>query len=138
MPHKESSVVLVFNDKAEFALQLRAAKDESYPTHWDFSSAGGIELGENPREAAIRELQEEIGISGDLQAIGEILYIDDQDDDKLYLFRMTHNGPFTLDPTEVDDEKFFPLSEIAKMIQDGEKFHPEFIFVWKRGLIQVR
>ncbi len=135
MQHKESAVVFVFNDKNELALQLRAAKDDSYPSHWDFSSAGGIKSGEDPLIAAERELKEEIGIESQLISLGEILYTDANGEDQLYLYKTSHNGPFTLDLNEVDDEKFFTRSEISEMINSGVKFHPEFVFVWNSGLI---
>jgi isopentenyldiphosphate isomerase len=135
MQYKKSSVILIFNDKAELALQLRAAQDDSYPSHWDFSCAGGMEVGEVPYETAVRELQEEIGIAGNPQPIGEILYRDEFKEDYLYLFRLTHNGPFIPDPKEVTDEQFFSLDQVNQMIHSGMSFHPEFLFVWRQGLI---
>ena len=54
--NKASAVVLVFNSENNLALQLRAAHDDSYPGHWDFSAAGGIEAHETLVDAAIREL----------------------------------------------------------------------------------
>lgn len=136
MNERKSSVVLVFNDKNELALQLRAATDTSYPSHWDFSAAGGIKDGEDPLDAANRELEEEIGIHGKLEPVGEVSYVDERGEDYLYIYKMRHNGSFNLDPNEVDDERFFALAVIASMIQAGEKFHPEFIFVWNKGVIQ--
>ncbi len=136
MVHKESAVVLIWNDKRELALQLRASTDDSYPSHWDFSVAGGIKEGETPYKAAVREMQEEVGVSGVPQAIGELLYSGSKGEDYLYFFRLLYNGSFTVDPAEVDDEVFFPLHEIARMIERGEKFHPEFLFAWNKGFMK--
>jgi len=60
--YKKSSGVLVFNNKGELALQLRAAKDDSFPSHWDFSAGGGINAGEDNKLSAQREVKEELGI----------------------------------------------------------------------------
>lgn len=36
--YKKSSAVLIFNNDKKVALQLRAAKDDSFPSHWDFAA----------------------------------------------------------------------------------------------------
>lgn len=136
MNQVRSSVILVFNDKDQLALQLRAATDYKYPSHWDFSAAGGIEDGEDPKTAAHRELQEEIGIEAKLEFVTETLYEDDKGQDYFYLYKTTHNGPFTPDGFEVEKVEFFSLDQIQSMLDSGAKFHPEFPFVWKKGLIK--
>jgi len=136
MKSKNSSVVLVFNDAGELALQLRGAKDSSYPSHWDFSAAGGIEANEDPVAAATRELKEEIGIDGNVEFVKDILYEDELGQDLLHIYTLKNNGPFSPDRVEVDDIQFFTFEQIAKMIQNKEKFHPEFLFLWKSGFIQ--
>ncbi len=135
MKNKVSSVALVFNDKNELALQLRAASDNSYPLHWDFSAAGGIEPDEDQKTAATRELKEELGITAEIEFVGEELYEDEKCTDKLYIYKTRHNGPFKPDPKEVEDIRFFKLDDIQKMLDSGEKFHPEFPFVWNREVI---
>ncbi len=130
--HKSSSVVLVFNDDGELALQLRAAADTSYPSHWDFSAAGGIEAGEDPLAAAIRELKEEIGLEGKPAIVESILYRDELCEDLLHIYKLKNNGPFSPDKKEVDEIRFFAPEQIDKMIQNKEKFHPEFTFLWEK------
>src|SRR5690606_26761626 len=60
---KKSSCVLIFNDKGELALQLRASHDDSFPLHWDFAAGGGIDEGEKEKETAEREVYEELGVN---------------------------------------------------------------------------
>ena len=43
-------------------LQKRAANKDSFPGRFDTSSAGHIQAGDEPRESALRELHEELGI----------------------------------------------------------------------------
>ena len=136
MKIKNSVAILVFNDKEELALQLRAAHDDSYPSHWDFSAAGGIQAGEEPDVAAVRELQEEIGIQEELRFIEKVFYKDEKEQGNIFLYSTQHNGPFHPDANEVADIRFFSLNLIEQMIAEGEKFHPEFPFVWKLGIIQ--
>ncbi len=135
MKEKHSSVILVFNNKGELALQLRAHGDSKYPLHWDFSAAGGIEKGESHKEAALRELREEIGIESDLQYLGEEFYKDELCTDQLYVYKTIYDGPFVLDPNEVEEVRFFSKDKIEEMLKSGEKFHPEFPFIWNKGVM---
>lgn len=135
MKKEKGSIVLVFNDSGELALQLRAARDEDYPLHWDFSAAGGIEAGEDTKTAALRELQEELGIQGSVNFIGEESYSQGDTLARLYIYQCKHNGPFQPNPEEVEEVRFFSLENIKKMIEKGEKFHPEFLLLWERGVI---
>lgn len=52
-------------DGAEVLLQKRAMNKDSFPGRYDTSSAGHIQAGDEPRESAIRELHEELGIAAD-------------------------------------------------------------------------
>ena len=54
-------------------IQQRAKNKDTFPLHWDVSVAGHIVAGEAIPDAAIREVEEEIGVhitSDDLQEIG--------------------------------------------------------------------
>lgn len=135
MKQQTSSVILVFNNRGKLALQLRGRNDDGYPLHWDFSAAGGIEFDEDPEQAAIREMKEEIGIEAEVEFVTEILYQDEKEADYLYIFKAQYNGKFKPDGIEVEKVEFFSLDEIEKMINSGEKFHPEFLFLWRKGLM---
>jgi isopentenyldiphosphate isomerase len=54
--------VFVFNDKGELALQLQSLNKKFCPHHWATSATGHVKSGESSEQAAIRELEEEIGI----------------------------------------------------------------------------
>lgn len=140
MKHKKSSVILVYNDKGEFALQLRSltenSKPQHYPHHWDFSAAGGINPGETHKIAAIRELKEELGIKADLVYLGSELFISKKFTDKLFIYKTLHNGPFKINKEEVEKVQFYKIKDIERMLKEDEKFHPEFQFLFKKGYIK--
>lgn len=141
MEYKKSSAVLVFNDSGELALQLRAAGDSSYPSHWDFSAGGGIDPGENSKLAAEREMQEELGDETDIKFITEEHFTypgwtnPTSREVDLSIYKTHHNGPFNPNLKEVEMVQFFQLSKIDEMIKSGQKFHPEFAQAWDRGAI---
>lgn len=53
--------VLVFNSKGELLLQKRSLTRDVAPGKWDTSVGGHINPGEDPLEAARREMKEELG-----------------------------------------------------------------------------
>lgn len=136
MDKKQSAIVLIFNDDDEMALQLRAAQDDRYPLHWDFSAGGGVDPGEDHLTSAIRETREEIGADVEPVFMGEETYKDNTREDHLFIYKARHNGPFIVQPEEVEEVRFFKLEEIERMLNSSEKFHPEFPLLWEKGYIQ--
>lgn len=72
-------VVRQVEGRWQVLLQKRSMNKDSFPGRFDTSSAGHIPAGSEPGESALRELQEELGISAgpeDLRFIGQfrILY----------------------------------------------------------------
>ncbi|MFZ5811913.1 MAG: NUDIX hydrolase [Thermodesulfobacteriota bacterium] len=66
-----SVLVLVYNPSGKVFLQKRAASKSVYPGRYDVSASGHVQAGESRLEAAIRELDEELGIAVDtLRVIG--------------------------------------------------------------------
>lgn len=137
MSDVKSAVILVFNSKNELVLQKRAAGDKSYPLHWDFSAAGGIDPLEKSKEAAIRELNEELGIKCEVQFVGNETYIDNETEDHLYIYCAKYEGPFNLSLDEVQEAHFFSMERIGEMLREGLLFHPEFSFLWNAGTIDM-
>jgi isopentenyldiphosphate isomerase len=53
----------IITPAGEILLQRRSASKENYPSLWDVSVAGHVSAGEDPSTAALRECEEEIGLS---------------------------------------------------------------------------
>lgn len=119
----KSVYILIYNEQNELLLQLRSANDESYPLHYDFSAAGGIEEGETVEQAAYRELQEELGIRTTLEFVGE----DEHEGEQMYIYRGISSEGFKIGD-EVESIRFASHEDIHDMIDTGELFHPEFLF----------
>lgn len=133
--------ILIFNDRHELALQMRTANDKSFPSHWDFSAGGHVNENEENKKAAERETFEELGVSGQVIFISQEHFqypawnpsILREVDASIY--KMFHNGPFKVNPKEVEKVVFLSLPTIQKMIDRGSKFHPEFLLTWNKGMV---
>ena len=65
--------VWLYTNNGQILLQKRSKTKDTHPLLWDVSVAGHIAAGEDIEESALREVQEEIGLSlatNDLQKIG--------------------------------------------------------------------
>ena len=91
---------------------------------------GHVQTGESYLEGAERETKEELGVDLDLQEIGQAKFQTDFEIIKfLILFKAESEGDFQVDPEEVAEVKFFPLPEIYQMVERGENFHPELLYI---------
>jgi 8-oxo-dGTP pyrophosphatase MutT (NUDIX family) len=71
--HRETARILLTNSSGEFFLLLTHFDPEvGLPPRW-ITPGGGIDAGETPIEAAVRELWEETGIAVSQEALGEKL-----------------------------------------------------------------
>ena len=139
---KKAADVLIFNGKDKMALQLRAAHDDSYPSHWDFSAGGGVDEGEEPPATAEREIKEELGVEAKVMLAAVMHYtyaswkpgLEREIDAWVYVAK--HDGPFRPDPNEIQEVRFFSTEEIQKRINEGWKFHPEFLCAWNDGTVE--
>ena len=128
--------VLIFNDQGEMAMQLRSAHVAYCPRHWSTTVGGHVQVGEDYKTAALREYQEELGIQTDIELFKKDFYQGDGGISKfLTTYKTTFNGPFNPDPEVVEDVGFFSLDQIKEKIQNGEKFHPELLFLLKKYFI---
>lgn len=62
-------------DRERFLLVQRAETRSNYPRKWEFP-AGFVEDGEEERDAALRELKEETGFTGEVLRSGEMHLVD--------------------------------------------------------------
>ncbi|MBU1178514.1 NUDIX domain-containing protein [Patescibacteria group bacterium] len=122
--------VLIFNDKNKMALQLRSAKVSFCPQHWSTAVGGHVKSGESCQAAAIREYDEELGTKSELAEFSKDYYEAEETPSKfLITFKSIFNGPFDPDLAVVEKVSFFPMEKIKEMAENGEKFHPELLFL---------
>jgi len=125
--------VLVFNDEGKMVLQKRSKNISFCPDHWSTAVGGHVQTGETYEEAALREYREELGVTSDLLFVGKDFYsVPNKPKKFLATFKTQFNGPFSPDPEAVSEVEAFSIEDIMKMIENGEKFHPELVFILKK------
>lgn len=122
--------VCLFNDQGKLLIQRRSLNKKGYPGYWDFSVGGGVLAGETVREAARREVREELGIDVCVsEAAAVTLAFPGGFDD---YFLVDWNGEIhdlKLQPEEVMDARWASCEEILSMVENETfaPFWPSFI-----------
>lgn len=119
-----ASYILVFNDKNELFLQKRTATKDINPGYWDVAAGGVVLADESYEDSAVRELAEELGVRDvPLQFLFDHYY--DRGGNRVWgrIFTCRHNGPFTLQASEVAGGVFMSVTG-ALHLKDKEHFTP--------------
>jgi len=111
--------ILIFNDINELLVQKRTMTKDLYPGLYDFAAGGVIMFNESYEESARRELKEELGIAAQMEEAGNV-YFEDHSQGFLYrswgrVFACCHDGPFILQPEEVESVEFMPLEKVLSL-----------------------
>ena len=61
--------VCIFDSRGRLLIQQRSREKDSWPEAWDVSVGGGVDAGETSRQAAEREVREELGLALDLSGV---------------------------------------------------------------------
>ncbi len=111
-----AAYILVFNDIKELFLQKRSGQKDVYPGYWDVAAGGVVLADESYEEAAVRELAEELGVTGVVLFHQFYRYFEDRDN-KVWgsIFTCTHNGPFRLQKEEIDEGRFMNIPAIWEL-----------------------
>lgn len=104
----------LFNEAGELYLQKRSMHKDIQPGKWDTAVGGHIDAGECPDEALLREAREELGVTGFLpQFLVKYIFESDIERELVYAYRTTYNGSITPDGDEVEEGRFWSLTEIG-------------------------
>ena len=120
--------VLLFNSQNEILLQRRAANKDICPNLWDLSAAEHLKPGETTHQAALRGLEEELGIPQDaapnltLTRAFRLQRLDDpalgiRDYEFVETYTTTWDGPLIMDTVELADMSFWSKEKLQTTMQ---------------------
>jgi len=119
--------VLVFNPQDLLLLQKRSRNRDTAPGKWDTSVGGHVNISEDVRTAALREMREELGIAGcSLNFLYDYLFSNQQETELVSTFTCVHSGPFRFSREEIDEVRFWSTDDIGVQLDSG-KFSDHFV-----------
>ena len=154
--------VLVFNARGEVFLQKRSMLKDTAKGKWDSSTSGHLDSGEDYDTCAVRELREEIGLvlateapprpahspgggEGGLRPgegvaahppLRRLFKIDACKAtgwEFCWVYRCESEGPFTLNPDEIETGAWFAPEFVTKWISEKPReFASAFVLVWEK------
>lgn len=132
-----SRIFLIDSDK--IYLQRRGPKMKLFPNTWDQSAGGHVDKGETYKEAARRELKEELGIDDvKLSELGKFYLEETYEELKTFQFSMVFMAPYNgqlikFQTDEVSGGKWFDFKEVTEMVDSTpNEFATGFIVAWNK------
>lgn len=113
--------ILVFNSAGQLFIQKRSMSKDENPGQWDTSAAGHVDSGETYQQCAIRELEEELGIS-DIR-LNRLFHIDPSSMNGMEhsdIYRCIYDGELCLQTEEIDDGKWLLKSHMDEVVADSK------------------
>lgn len=124
--------VLVFNANQHLLLQKRSLSKDVQPGRWDTSVGGHLNPGETYHQAALREMEEELGIRTDLLVFLHAYKMrNDFESENVTTFLAHWNEEISPNPEEIETARFFSSEEIGKLL-GKDFFTPNFEEEWHR------
>jgi mutator protein MutT len=114
-----ATAVVVRNRVGDVYVHRRTETKDVYPGLYDFAAGGVVQAGEDPAESAVRELAEELGITGvHLEPLSEADYADDHTRYRAFCYMCTWDGPVTWQPEEVAWGDWVAPARLLEMLDE--------------------
>ena len=118
--YRQSVHTWIQNSKGEFLIQTRTPNKNHFPNMWS-QTGGGVDTGETPLQAALRECKEELGIDINTNNIELILSFRRKYDfvDVWLVKQDVDISTLKLQEDEVADVKWATIEEIRDLMKSG-------------------
>lgn len=104
--------VFVFRPTGELLVHQRSSSKDEEPLKWNSSCSGHVSAGEHYWLAATRELQEELGLTGELELVGKLPACEELAFEHTWLFELTTTDEPVLDAGEIAEARWLPLQDV--------------------------
>lgn len=130
--------LFIFNAEGELMLQQRSAAKRLWPLYWSNSCCSHPRLGETMEEATARRLQDELGISAELEFVYKFIYEANfgelgSEHELCLVYLGRSNQDIAANENEIAATRFISAGELRTEFDRGpEHFTPWFKLEWQR------
>lgn len=113
--HRSVHVLVLHPVEGTLLLQKRSPGKDTSPGLWDISVGGHVTFGQSYEEAVVRETREELGLAvtrDDLEYLYLTRFRSDRESENTRSYLCRYAGPFTPDPDEITEVRFWTRAEI--------------------------
>ena len=114
LQHRSVGIAVISTD-GRLLIHRRSLAKDIWPGWWDIAAGGVVAAGETYEAAARRELEEELGVEGDVEFLGQSRYVDDDVAEMCRGYRVVHDGPFEFSDGEVSEVRWVTFAELDAM-----------------------
>jgi 8-oxo-dGTP pyrophosphatase MutT (NUDIX family) len=123
--HEVAIIVLRDGDGSYFLHQRRPDKS-TFPSRWGVGAGGAVEEGEEPWDAAQRELWEETGCAPALRHCFFLHHVDDEVNSRMHVFEATVNREDVgFDESEWSDSNWFTQDQLIDLAKRDDTLCPD-------------
>ena len=108
--------VFVFNSRGELLLQKRSRFKDEFPLQWTSSASGHLDAGETYADAAVRELQEELGMTAELEFVTKLPASPHTANEHTALFRCVSDATPRIAAEEIERVESFSVNAVQELI----------------------
>lgn len=119
-----SVYIFLHNSNKELFIQKRSMMKDLYPGFYTGSATGHVNYGETYDQAAVRELEEELGIKAPLIRLGKFKSFSLIEKEISTVYLCTYDGEVSINEQEISQGFFLNLQQIEEAINQGKKQFP--------------
>ncbi len=111
--------IFVFNFSGELLIQRRSVHKDEFPLCYTSSASGHLDAGETYDAAAVRELHEELGLTGSLDFVQSFPASSDTANEHTRLYRLETDDTPKPDADEIASLEWCTLPELMQRMRDN-------------------
>lgn len=127
--------VFVLDAAGRMLVQKRSSAKDSAPGLWCSSCSGHLDAGEDYLAAAVRELEEELGLEIRPEDLSQILSVSpcmETGWEFCRLFFLLDDGPYVFEPSEITELRSLALNELDEWVASGaDEFSLSFLHLYR-------
>jgi isopentenyl-diphosphate delta-isomerase type 1 len=119
-----SVMFFVFDSENRVLVTKRTQNKDFFPGYFSIALGGHVHSGESYEEAAVREIEEEIGISAEPYLISEFKKRIPEERENVRVYGVTEKDNINLNKDEIEMGEFMEFNDLEDIIKN-ETFLPE-------------